>query len=94
MSERTITLAQRRSALRAHCAVQRAELASNADQIEARLGSVDRGINIVRRYAAKPMLLTGAAALLLIIGPKRLFRWAGRGAVFMTAGSRIMRLLR
>lgn len=94
MSERITTLAQRRSALRAHCAIQRAELARNVDLIEAKLGSVDRGLNILRRYAAKPVLLIGAAALLLIVGPRRLFRWAGSGAMFITAGSRILRMLR
>lgn len=94
MSERTLTLAQRRNALRAHSAVQRAELAQTVDRIESRLGTVDHGISIVRRYAAKPLLVTGGIALLAIIGPRRLFRWAGRGAVLLTAGQRIMRLLR
>lgn len=94
MSERTLTLAQRRTALRAHCALQREELSDVARNIESRLGAVDRGINIVRRYAARPALLVGALALLTVIGPRRLLRWAGRSAVFVTAGQRIFRLLR
>ena len=94
MTERTLTLAQRRTALRAHSALQREQLVRHVDQIEARLGSVDRGINAVRRYAAKPALVVGGLALLVVVGPRRLFRWAGRGAVFLTAGQRLFRLLR
>ncbi len=94
MNERTRTLAQRRSALRAHCALQREELAHIADSIEGRLGAVDHGINLVRRYATRPALLVGGIALLTLIGPRRLLSWAGRGAVFLTAGRRIFRLLR
>jgi YqjK-like protein len=94
VSERTLTLSQRRTALRAHCALQREELANVTDSIESRLGSVDHGINLVRRYAARPALLVGGLALLTLIGPRRLFRWAGRSAVFVTAGQRIFRLLR
>ena len=94
MSERTLTLAQRRTALRAHCALQREELARIADHVESRLGSVDRGINLLRRYATRPLLLGGGITLLTLIGPRRLLRWAGRSAVFVTAGRRLLRLLR
>ncbi|HEY6641718.1 YqjK family protein [Povalibacter sp.] len=94
MSERTLKLAQRRTALRAHCASQREELARVAGNIESRLSSVDHGINMFRRYAASPALLVGGLALLTMIGPRRLLRWVGRSAVFVTAGQRIFRLLR
>jgi YqjK-like protein len=94
MSERAITLAQRRSALRTHCAVQRGELATAVSEIQSRLGAVDRGIHMMRRYAAPPILVVGGIALLVILGPRRLVRWLGRGAVFLTAGRRVMRLLR
>ena len=94
MSERTLTLSQRRTALRAHCALQREELAHIVDNDESRLGSVDRGINLVRRYATRPLLLGGGMALLALVGPRRLLRWAGRSAVFVTAGQRLFRLLR
>ena len=94
MSERTLTLAQRRLALRAHCAVQRAELAATMEQIHSRLGNVDRTIHVLRYYAARPVLIAGGIGLLAMIGPRRLFRWVGRGLVFLTAGSRVMRFLR
>lgn len=94
MSERTLTLAQRRLALRAHCAVQRAELAEVVEQIHSRLGSVDRTIHVLRYYAARPVLIAGGLGLLAMIGPRRLFRWVGRGLFLLTAGSRVMRFLR
>ncbi len=94
MSGRTSALKQRRSALVAHSAIQRRHLAQTADQIEARLDPIDRGISTLRRYAAQPLLLVGGLALLATLGPKRLINWASRGAVFFTAGRRIMRLLR
>jgi hypothetical protein len=79
--------------LLSHCALQRGELSQRTQQIEARLAPIDRGINIVRRYAAQPLLLVGAAALLIMVGPRRILRWGGRGAVFITAGRRVARLL-
>ena len=94
MTLRTLTLAQRRAALRTHCAVQRDELARTVNQIESRLGPLDRGINVVRRYATQPLLIVGAVVLVSAFGPRRLVRWASRSAVFFTAGRRIMRLLR
>lgn len=94
MSDRTDRLAQRRKALRLQCEVQRAELGQTMHEIESRLGSVDRGLNMVRRYAAQPLLLVAGIAFLAFLGPRRLVRWAGRSAVFVTAGRRVMRLLR
>jgi hypothetical protein len=94
VSERRQHLAQRRAALLAHCAVQRGDLSQKAAQIETRLASVDRTINIVRRYAAQPLLLAGGVALLVMIGPRRLLSWAGRSAVLLTASRRMLRLMK
>ena len=94
MSERTLTLAQRRAALREHCAIQRDHLARTVDQIETRLGSVDRGINLVRFYASRPAVIAGAVGLFTLLGPRKLVGWAGRGLVLLTAGARLLRLLR
>ncbi len=93
MSERTLSLAQRRLALRAHCAVQRAELAEVVGEINERLGGIDRTLHVVRHYAARPVLIAGAVGVFAMIGPRRLLRWAGRSMVLLTAGSRVMRFL-
>lgn len=93
MSERTLSLAQRRLALRAHCAVQRAELAQVMEEIHHRLGGIDRTLHVVRHYAARPALIAAAIGVFAMIGPRRVFRWVGRGLVLLTAGSRVMRFL-
>jgi hypothetical protein len=93
-SDRADYLAQRRSALRARCAAQRIHLAETTEQIQARLSSIDRGIDALRRYAARPLVIAGGVALLTMIGPRRLIRWAGSSAVLLTTGKRIMRMLR
>jgi len=94
MSERTLTLAQRRAALREHCAIQRDHLARTVDQIETRLGHVDRGINLVRFYASRPVVIAGVVGLFTLLGPRKLVSWAARGLVLLTAGARLLRLLR
>lgn len=94
MSDRRQRLAQRRAALLAHSAVQRGELSQQVAQIESRLASVDHTINVVKRYAAQPLLLAGGVALLVMIGPRRLLSWAGRSAVLLSAGRRMLRLMR
>lgn len=94
MSERMLTLARRRNALRVHCAVQRGHLATTVQHIESRLGSIDRSIDIVRRLAGRPLLIVGGVALLVMIGPRRMISWAGRSAILFTTGQRVLRLLR
>lgn len=93
-SDRAVLLAQRRSALRARSAVQRIQLAETTKHIQARLGSIDNGIDALRRYAARPLLIVVGLALLTLIGPRRVVRWVGRSAVLFTTGKRVLRLLR
>ena len=94
MSERTLKLEQRRRALRSHCAAQRSHLAANVRHIESKLGGLDRGIDAVRRFAARPLLIAGGIALLTMIGPRRMVRWAGRGAMLFATSKRVLRLIR
>jgi len=94
VSGRSAFLAVRREALRAHCAVQRIQLADQARQLETRLANVDRAISIVRRIARRPVLIAGGIALLALVGPRRIVRLASRGAVLLTTGSRVLRLMR
>ena len=93
-SDRAVFLAQRRSALRARCAVQRVRLAETTEHIQERLSGIDRGIDTLRRYVAHPLVLAGGVALLAMIGPRRVFRWAGSSAVLLSTGKRVLRLLR
>lgn len=93
-SDRAVLLAQRRSALRARCTIQRTQLAATTRHIQARLGGIDRGIDALRRYAARPLVIVGGVALLALIGPRRVAGWVGRGAVLLATGKRVLRLLR
>jgi len=94
MSERSQFLAVRREALRARCAVQRLHLADETRHLEGSLAKVDRAIDTVRRIASQPLLIAGGLAIIAMLGPKRLMRWAGRGAILLTTGRRIMRSMK
>jgi hypothetical protein len=93
MSERQRELAERRQALRAQSEIQREHLSRTVEDIETRLAGIDRGIDIVRRVAKKPIVLAGGIALVALIGPRRLLRIAGRSAVLFATGRRVMRML-
>jgi YqjK-like protein len=91
MSERFNQLSARHSHLRARSALQRQHLGQTADEIESKLRGIDRGVAFVRGVARKPALLIGGVALIALLGPKRLLRWAGRGAVLYSTARRVMR---
>jgi hypothetical protein len=93
VSERSHFLKVRREALRAHCAVQRIHLGDETRHLEAKLAGVDRAINVVRNIARQPLLIAAGVAVLAFIGPRRIVRLAGRGAVLFTTGKRVMRLI-
>jgi hypothetical protein len=94
MSRRADDLAHKRNALRATCATQRRQLAETAGAIKSKLGTVDRGIGFVGGLVRNPLVVVGAAALLIAVGPKRLLRLIGRGAVVATTARRIARIVR
>jgi YqjK-like protein len=94
MSVRELELAARRDALRAESALQRDHMDGLARDIKERLSGIDRGIEIARTVAAKPGVIAGAIAVVALIGPRRLLSIAGRSAMFLTTGSRVMKMLR
>lgn len=93
-SSRAQQLAYRRARLRAECAMQRRQLGENARAIETELQGVDRTIQLARRVASKPVLITGAIAALALIGPKRVLRWISQGALYYSTARRLMGLFR
>jgi hypothetical protein len=94
MTERSLQLSARRNALRAHCEVQRSHLFETAQDIQSRLANVDRAIAMVQHYAHRPLLVVGGLGLFAMLGPRRLLRWASRGAFLFTTGRRLMSLVR
>jgi hypothetical protein len=91
VSEREEQLALRRETLRARSAVQRHHLAGTAAEIEHHLGGLDRGISVVRSVIRNPVLIAGAISLVVLIGPRRIVSWAGRGALLWSAARRMLR---
>lgn len=90
MSDRRTQLAARRRELLDKSDRQRRSLATHVQQIEARLRGVDHVIGLARRFIAQPLLLAGALATVMMIGPKRLIAWAGRGLVLFSTGRRLL----
>jgi hypothetical protein len=91
VSERFSQLTAHHSNLRARCAVQRRQLGETADDIERHLRGVDRGVRFVRGVMRNPAIIIGAAALIALLGPKRLLGWASRGAVLYSTVKRLRR---
>jgi hypothetical protein len=91
VSDREELLAARREALLARSAVQRSHLADVAADIEQRLGGLDRGINMVRSAARQPLFIAGAIAAVVLVGPRRLLHWLGRGALLWSTSRRLLR---
>lgn len=93
-SERFNQLAAKHASLRLRAAVQRSELGATVDEIEHQLGGVDRGIATVTRVLKNPVVIIGGVALFAVIGPKRLMRWATKGALAYSTAKRFVRLRR
>jgi len=75
MIGRARELARRRQALAARAAVQRAELAGALQPVVRRLAALDRVVAALRE---RPLMVVAAAAALVLLGPRRLLRWALR----------------
>ena len=94
MSERQDELAHRRDDLLAEADMQRKQLAALAQDIEARLEGLDRGIHVARTVAKKPIVIDGAIALIAAIGPRRLLRAATRSAALVASSRQVVKLFR
>lgn len=92
MSERFNQLMARHSNLRLRSAVQRRQLGETMNEIEHHLSGVDRGIAVARRWVKNPAVLVGGVALVAMVGPRRLMRWASRGILVYSTAKRFIRL--
>ena len=68
----------RRERLLARSAAQRDELALLLAPLEGPLAVADRGIAVAQYARAHPGLVVIAAAIFVVLSPKRAFRWARR----------------
>jgi hypothetical protein len=94
VSERFNQLAAKHSNLRLRAAVQRRELGSTMNEIEHQLSGLDRGIARTTRLLKNPAVLVGGVAVVAMIGPKRLMRWATKGALLYSTAKRLLGLRR
>jgi hypothetical protein len=94
MSQRFDQLSAHHSNLLARCAVQRRQLAESAEEIEHELGRVDRGLAAVRRVLRHPAMIGSAVAIVALVGPRRLLRWATRGLMWYSTARSLIRLRR
>lgn len=91
-SERFNQLVHKHSNLRLRLAMQRRQLGASMNEIEHHLSGLDRGIGAAQRLIKHPAVLVGGVALVALVGPKRLMRWASRGALIYSTTKRFMRL--
>jgi hypothetical protein len=86
-------LAQRRAELIARSTAHRDDLALHATNIGARLGLVDRGLNLARAATGRPFLLSLAGLVLMMFKPARALAWLARGALVTSLLRRLLGLL-
>jgi hypothetical protein len=94
VSKRFDQLSAHHSNLLARCAVQRRQLGESAEEIEHELGRVDRGLATVRRVLRHPVMIGGAVAVVALVGPRRLLRWATSGLMWYSTARSLLRLRR
>jgi hypothetical protein len=94
VSQRFDQLSAQHSNLLARCAVQRRQLGESAEEIEHELGRVDRGLAAVRRVLRHPAMIAGAVAIVALVGPRRLLRWATSGLMWYSTARGLIRLRR
>ena len=86
-------LAEQRRHLQMRCALQRQELAHLANDIEARLVTADRVIDVASSIARNPIALIAVIAGTLILGPWRIMKWVSQGALLFNVARRVQELV-
>ena len=71
-------IVRRRAALVAQAATQREEIGRLIDPWRKSLALVDRGIEIIQRLRAHPLVMAAGVALLVWMARRRLSSWTGR----------------
>ena len=93
MSERARELAERRTALRLRCAVQRRAIAGEVRGVEARLQTVDRVASVARTLTSHPAAIVGGVVVAVALARTRGFRVLSQGLMLVSAIRRLARLI-
>jgi hypothetical protein len=91
MNQKLAQLAELRRQLVAQAAAQRTALARNLEPWRPRLALVDQGVAVFRYIGRHPLLLGGAALLLVAWRPRRAGKWLQRGWLVWQVGRRLRR---
>ncbi len=91
MNRQLVRLAERRHALSARAAVQRAELAHAAQRWRTPLSYADRGMSAYHFIARHKALAVGVTALLAVWKPRWVLRTVRSGWLFWRLALRVMR---
>jgi hypothetical protein len=94
MNEKLIELAERRTILAARAATQRAELSQALAPWRGALEVVDQGLAALHFIRSHVALLTGAAAFVAPLGPRRVRKWLRRGLMVWSMARTVKRILR
>ncbi len=94
MSGRVKQLAEREAMLQQRCAAQRASIALEVENIEARFARIDRAVTAVRGVLLHPAVIVGGIVALLTIRRSRGMRLIGRLYLLTRAVRRLVHTAR
>jgi hypothetical protein len=87
-------LAARRRALVERSGRLRDALQVHVAGCGARLQGVDRGVSMARALLSRPVVVTAATALIVVLRPARALRWAARASLALSMARNVMSLVR
>ena len=77
--QRLLELAERRGELTAHIAMQRMAIAGHSRPVERVLGRADQAVRGISWLNRHPQIVLAFVAGIVIVRPRRAWRWAKRG---------------
>jgi hypothetical protein len=89
---RSEQLAQQRHDLQLQCALQRQQLSHLVIDIESRLVTADRVLNVVSIVTRNPVVILAATAGTLFLRPWRIMKWVTQGAMLFSVVRRAQQL--
>ncbi|HEU4655168.1 MAG TPA: YqjK family protein [Steroidobacteraceae bacterium] len=86
---RTAALSRRREQLQQRCAIERSQVAQEAEVIETDLGRIDRGLKIARAVLTNPAVISVGVAAISMWGPGRALKLVARGLMLWSSVRRM-----